>query len=428
MPALFLEQLQSTLTPATFALVQHIATEADKRRYRAYLVGGPVRDMLLQRAVNDIDIVFEGQSIPLARALAKMMGGRVVTHERFGTATWRLDDPDSPPTHPLATAAGLPPFIDLITARSETYEHPAALPTVTFAGMKEDLFRRDFTVNTLALALNGTQQGELLDFYGGMTDLRNGSLRVLHDYSFIDDPTRILRAIRFEQRFGFVLEPRTHHLLQSGLSGLGLLSPDRLRHELLLIFQEPKRAQLLERLNFLGVLPYLLPAVQWNDAHIQRLTLLEATHDTEALLAALTFGLTTSQIEKVAETLGLPHVWRDDLLTVAGLIADSAVLTKSNLTNSEIYFALHKRELRAIEWVATFTTNEVLRARLRLFLDNLQHRTLAVNGDDIKALGVLPGRIYKTILEKIHAALLDGVITSEAEQRAMLEEEAKKVV
>ncbi len=406
-----LTKLAASVSTATYTLILHIAREAEQRGDTAYLVGGPVRDMLLGEPVNDIDIVFEGAAIPLARHLEKTLGGRAITHDRFGTAKWVLDDPDYPPTHSLTRAASLPAFIDLITARRESYEHPAALPSVTFAGVREDLFRRDFVMNTLALQLNGSHVGQLLDLYGGLSDLREGRIRILHDLSFMDDPTRIFRAVRFEQRLNFLLDPHTRHLLQSAIPFIALLTPDRVRHEVVLLLEEPNAVAMLDKLSNWGGFPYIFPGTEWGELQRLKVAALKAESETDPLrlLAAVLWGTSVEGVEAVAERLALQNEWRDLLLALATLQAD-VTLTQPILANSDLYFRLRKEEPRAIEWLAHLTDDVTVRTRLHLFLEDLRHRPMPINGDDLKKLGIPPGKQYQIILDKVRAAVMDDKV------------------
>ncbi len=206
-----------------------------------------MRDLLLERPSLDFDLVVEGDAIALARALARRFGGRVTGHSRFGTAKWRLDERgDGQPCN--MTVEGLP-SVDLVSARTEFYTHPTALPTVERGSIKLDLHRRDFTINTLALRLDGRHYGELHDYWGGLEDLRAGLVRVLHSLSFVDDPTRILRAVRFEQRFAFRIEQRTMQLLLEARTLIERLSGDRIRHELNHILASSFAPQIISRLQ-----------------------------------------------------------------------------------------------------------------------------------------------------------------------------------
>ncbi len=219
-----INQLEQRLSPESLALIQKAGALAAERRLGIYLVGGVVRDILLGRANSDLDLVVEGDAIKLAESLAGELGGRLVVHRRFGTAKIR--------TRNLT--------IDLAMARAETYARPGALPTVRPGSIQDDLARRDFTVNAMALRLDPDSFGKLVDPFDGQKDLENKLIRVLHDRSFIDDATRMLRAVRYEQRFGFRLEASTEKLLRQNVAMLRTISGDRIRHELELILKEER--------------------------------------------------------------------------------------------------------------------------------------------------------------------------------------------
>ncbi len=208
--------LSDTLPASLWAMVLAISEEAAKLNMPLYFVGGLVRDLLLGHAPTDLDMVVEGDGIKLAQGLQAEFGGTVHAHRRFGTAKWFVT-PDiwqqvgeRFARAPISELTGLEPAsIDFVTARTEFYREPSALPEIERGSIKLDLHRRDFTINTLAVRLDGAHLGELLDFYSGRQDLQHGLIRVLHSLSFIDDPTRILRAVRYEQRLNFAIEPRT---------------------------------------------------------------------------------------------------------------------------------------------------------------------------------------------------------------------------
>ena len=204
------QRMAAGLPPRLLDWLRQAGVSAEELGYRLYAVGGFVRDLLLGVPNFDIDLVVEGDAIQLAQRLAERLGGRVRSHRRFGTAKWIV--PDDLRAHRDGNGL-LPASLDFVSARTEFYEHPTALPTVERSTIKQDLHRRDFTINTLAVRLDSERWGELLDFYGGKKDLDEGIIRVLHSLSFVEDPTRILRAARFEQRFGFTIEPRTERLI-----------------------------------------------------------------------------------------------------------------------------------------------------------------------------------------------------------------------
>ena len=224
-----------------------------------------MRDLLLGMPNADVDFVVEGDAVELVRALRDAYGGDMRSHAQFGTAKWLLTPEVAAALDIDPAANGWPKSVDFVTARMEYYEEPTALPTVQRSSIKPDLYRRDFTINTLAIRLSPGPLGDLLDFYGGEQDLRDGVIRVLHSLSFIDDPTRILRAVRLEQRLGFTIEPRTEELIEGALPLLDRVSGDRIRHELALILAEPQPLPMLARLHGLGVLSRIHPQLVVDD-------------------------------------------------------------------------------------------------------------------------------------------------------------------
>ena len=221
-----------------FAL-DRIAQIADDSGFKSYLVGGPVRDRMLGSPSSDIDIAVVGDAVTVAEKLSAIIDGRLTVHQKFGTAT--------------VAAASI--TIDLVTARSETYRAPGALPDVEPGDIEADLARRDFTINAMAMPLQGSAD-EMVDPHGGRADLTAGLIRVLHPGSFRDDPTRILRAVRYAARLGFIIEPETARFMAEALAAkaLSTITGDRLRHELERIFQEPNPQRSLRLADERGVL------------------------------------------------------------------------------------------------------------------------------------------------------------------------------
>ena len=207
------------------SLLEEVGQVGDTLGYSVYAVGGFVRDLLMRVENFDIDLVVEGDGIRFAETFEKRTSCRIRTHQKFGTAIILFPD-------------GLK--IDVATARWETYDSPAALPTVEKGSIKMDLSRRDFTINTLAIQLNPRGYGEIIDFFGGMKDIKEKTIRVLHNLSFVEDPTRIFRAIRFEQRLGFQIGKHTQHLMRNSvkMGFLQRLSGGRILSELILILKE----------------------------------------------------------------------------------------------------------------------------------------------------------------------------------------------
>lgn len=236
--------MHSRLPAEAIKVLETVAGCSSRIGIPAYVVGGPVRDLLLSRPVIDIDVVVEGDGLRFAAELASDSRGKLVEYARFGTAL-------------VVMPGGIK--VDVTTAREESYIKPGALPDVEPGALDKDLFRRDFTINAMAIQLGPERFGYFIDLYGGISDLERGIIRVLHDGSFRDDPTRILRAIRFETRYGFVIEEGTvGHLVESVEDGmLAEVSPQRLREEIVAILKEEGAAAAVEHLNRTGVLSAL---------------------------------------------------------------------------------------------------------------------------------------------------------------------------
>ncbi len=265
----YAQTLEKALSPTRLGLLKLVAEFSTREKQPIYVVGGFVRDLLLDRFSPDFDIVVEGDAIQFARTLAEAYGGRVTSHRRFGTAKWQIKEIHTKLIQGLGIekpgTSDLPESLDLISARTEFYDRPSALPVVERSSIKLDLHRRDFTINTLALRLDGKHYGELYDYWGGLEDLGRKYIRVLHSLSFVDDPTRLLRAVRFEQRFAFQIEKRTLQLMGEARELLPSLGGERLRHEFILIFQEEEPIKIITRLGELNLLKEIHPGLRWEE-------------------------------------------------------------------------------------------------------------------------------------------------------------------
>jgi tRNA nucleotidyltransferase (CCA-adding enzyme) len=319
-------QLAQVLPGARRALLRLVVRLAEEQRVALYVVGGFVRDLLLHLPSADFDLVVEGDAIALAGGLAEAYGGRVSSHRRFGTAKWHIDSSSARLAAALAADGAepgdqLPATLDLVSARAEFYAHPTALPSVQPGSIKLDLHRRDFSINTLAIRLDGAHFGQLLDPWGGGRDLRLRQIRALHSISFIDDPTRMLRAVRLEHRLGFDIEPRTLQLLEQALPLLHRVSGERLRGELDLILREPRYGEMLSRLSELGLLQAIHPALVWDGWLALRVEAARAFHPDPAWrldgappAEALDYlvwvvRLDPAQAAEIGDRLRLPRQW-----------------------------------------------------------------------------------------------------------------------
>ncbi|MCI0551044.1 MAG: tRNA nucleotidyltransferase, partial [Anaerolineae bacterium] len=264
--------LENSLDGLHLELLHLFAYQAAALQMPLYLVGGVVRDMLLGRAVNDFDLVVEGDITAFAESILKKYGGKILVHSRFGTAKWILNESTFKRLDfPVARFPDFELSFDLVSARSESYSRPGALPKVERSTIDNDLRRRDFTINAMALRLDGNHYGRLIDPLGGEADLEGGTIRVLHSKSLIDDPTRIYRAIRYEERYGFQIADDTLALLPDARPIIGELSAERIRHELDLILAEPNAASMLKRLAELDLLKPIHPALFYDELASARL-------------------------------------------------------------------------------------------------------------------------------------------------------------
>ncbi len=451
-------RLESVLPAGRLALLKLVAEIAHEQHAALYIVGGFVRDLILERPSLDFDLVVEGDAIALAHALASRYGGRVTSHARFGTAKWFLKRPNQPSQLMTSLLPGidtedlvlqLPDSIDLITARTEFYTHPTALPTVERGSIKLDLHRRDFTINTLALRLDGHHYGELNDYWGGLNDLRQGLVRCLHSLSFVEDPTRMLRAVRFEQRFDFQIEERTLQLLREAISLIDRVSGDRIRHELDHILDEPHATQMLARLEELKLLQAIHPGLQYNEWVGERIAALqqieldsewglnevnikETPHHVVAkmpLRRALAYMLWLLRLPEdlVRQVLGRLKIPRNlaDLILAAGLLWRE-LPELVDLPTSRVVEKLDELPLLAIYANYLATDQEALRAELWKYVSEWRQIQPTVTGDTLLALGLPPGPRYREILAELRAGWLDGTICSPEQEKQVLEDMLKK--
>ncbi|MEA3326923.1 MAG: CBS domain-containing protein [Chloroflexota bacterium] len=433
------KKLSEAVPPARLSLLHAMAEEADKINIPIFVVGGFVRDLLLDRPSLDFDIVVEGDAIFFAKRLADRYGGRVLTHKRFGTAKWQISSirktlAGQLPQTEQTKADQLPKSLDLITARTEFYEQPAALPTVESSSIKMDLHRRDFTINTLALRLDGEHYGQIYDYWGGLSDLRKGHIRVLHALSFVDDATRLLRAVRFEQRFDFQIEQRTLDLMEESLPLLNKLTGARLQHEINLILAEPKAPAMLARLDSLKILKTIHPSLPWDDIIEKQLGLLEINQVDQAWnLPEHSDSLNLQQTLSYLVWLGqLPETTLRSIVSrlrfkseIRKLLISTSQLNHSldQLVNAPPSFVVHrldKAPRTAIYAAYLINSEKNLRKPLWMYVSQWADVMPHTTGDDLREMGLPPSPAYGTILSALRVAWLDGGINSQAEEERLL--------
>ncbi|MGD2144832.1 MAG: CBS domain-containing protein [Anaerolineae bacterium] len=426
-------RLEQALSDPVLALVRRISRTAREMDVVPYFVGGVVRDLLLGQAIVDVDMVIEGDAIRLARQLAAELGGRVIAHRRFGTAKWILPTPVwTEVADHIPQLAQLPPSVDFVTARTEFYTHPTALPQVEQSSIKQDLHRRDFTINTLAIRLDPDHWGELLDFYGGEADLEENVIRVLHSFSFVDDPTRILRAARLESRLGFDLDPRSEELIDDALPLLRRVSGDRIRHEFEQIFREEEPERTLCRLDELDALSHIHSDLVCDDWLKDRYRALRERLDREAWdlgpddmlfvhVALLTCRQDEEALQRFSQRLKMKRDREEDLLLVHNLQHKLPELAELNRPSAMCHLLQpYPARALAVAWVAS--SQKEIREKLVRYQTEWRLVEPKMTGDDLKALGLKPGPLFGGLLGTLRDAWLDGEVSTRAEELELLEE------
>ncbi len=410
-------RIEETLGKDTAVLIRTIADIAADQNATLYMVGGCVRDLLLQRKNLDLDFVVEGDAIAFAKALAKTLGGHISSFPPFGTAKWWPDQG----TIDTLDVAQLPDHIDFASARNEFYEHPTALPTVYNGSIKLDLLRRDFTINTLAIQI-APQYGRVIDFYGGLQDLQSRLIRVLHSLSFIDDPTRILRAVRFEQRLGFAIEARTAALIESALPMLGRITGERIRSELELLFKEDAPEAGLSRLLQIGALNAIHPALALTPETIDVLRTTRAAGTPDNLMPqmpqdswiVLAATLSPTAVSQICERLLITGSLQT-MMTAAALLRQREAGVREFMKPSEIVNLLKDHDERVLRAVFSVSNNPIFREFIARYINQWQHIVPRTNGHTLIALGIKPGPCFQRILTRLRAGILDDEFSHDQE-------------
>lgn len=428
-PHVSLDEIENVIGAGPAALINAVALLAQEANVRLYLVGGAVRDLLLRRRNLDLDFVAEGSAIHLAEALRSRFGGRVSSHRPFGTAKWILD---AEVTAKLGISPGtLPDHVDFATSRNEFYEHPTALPTVYNSSIKLDLQRRDFTINTLAVQLSPAGAlGHILDFYNGLQDLDQRLIRVLHSLSFVDDPTRILRAVRFEHRLGFLIETRTAQLIETALPMLRRITGERLRNELTLLLREEEPEKGLLKLQRRGITEAIHPAFVFDEqvaGAFENARELVLPWPVPALdMAAFYWHVIAcaapfDKLHFLLERLVFGKTQMQSMLDAARLVHTPGPLTDPQARPSQIVNLLDGRAEIGLLTAWLMCAHELMRERLQRYMLEWRHIYPITNGHSLRELGLPPGPRYRVILDALRAARLDGQINTDDEERELLE-------
>ncbi len=391
-------------------IIQKIGREADKKGLSAYVVGGVVRDILLKRKNFDIDIVVEGDAIVFARGLEKEFGVEFVFYKKFGTAT-----------------AVFPGnfYIDLVSARKESYPFPGALPTVRRGPLKADLFRRDFTINAMAVSINYEDYGTLVDEWGGFEDLKAQKVRILHDKSFIDDPTRILRAVRFEQRFDFKIERHTLCLLKNAVKNnyLSRVKSPRYFEEFKKILCEDNPVKGLRRLKKIGTGCFWLSPDQKSSlapffAVYNSIDFIKKNTPSVWLIyfMALMSKASFADQQKISEKFQFKKDEKASMLQSSNVEGILKALSVKRLSASEVYRILKFLRAEVVLYLRVQTKKKIVCQRIDQFWNQDRNIELRITGEDLKQMGICSGKKLGEILEKILYQKIDKGLQTKKEE------------
>jgi tRNA nucleotidyltransferase (CCA-adding enzyme) len=414
--------MRDRLPESVMALLRSAGQVASRLGMKAFLVGGFVRDLLMRLDNLDIDIVIEGDGIAFAEAFAKVHPCRVRPHHKFGTAVLVFPDGFK---------------LDVATARVEYYVEPGALPTVTFSSMKQDLYRRDFTINTLAVRLDGDLFGELVDFFGGQRDIKDRAIRVLHSLSFVEDPTRILRACRFEQRFDFQIARHTRNLIRNAirLDLLNRLPKTRINSEMELILKEKDPVAILRRMSELGLGPSIHPDITLDRAQLALMSEVSEVLVWFSLLfldekvdrwmvyyLALLDPLEPGEAISFSERLGLGRKLRARLVTAkqTGDELLQRMFALQVVSRKVVRDIFHELPNEVILYLMAKAKHPDIKRYISLYLTQLKHIRVFTTGDDLLAMGYPPGRQFKLILEGVLEKRLSGEIKTRKGEAAWI--------
>ena len=423
------DKMQECFSQSTMMLLKKVGVVSKQMGYRAYLIGGTVRDLFLCKENLDIDIVIEGDAILFGEKLAHELHGIIVSHKRFGTCT-------------VTTPEYVK--IDFATARKETYAKPAALPTVEFSSFKDDLVRRDFTVNAMAISLNEEDFGNLIDFFDGVGDIERKHIKALHSKSFVDDPTRILRGIRLEKRLGFTIEPYTANLMRKSIDKeiYKRVEKPRLRDEIVLILKEKNPFHIIKRMDEFRALkivhPYLKlhkdlegtftaidEACSWYNENSPRKRSIEKWL---IYLMALFGDISHDGTLYFCNKFELKRGERMRMISyekLGGKILKT-LNAKRKILPSKIYRLLEPLSHETTLLLMAVSRSGLGKGRIMEFFHKYNGMRTAVKGDDVKALGVKAGPHFARMMEKILYKRLDGILMTKEEELEYAKKLAKR--
>lgn len=421
--------LRERVSEDIFSLLLLCGKIADKLSINVYVVGGFVRDLFLNTVNLDVDLVVEGNAIDFTRHLTSAVQGSQKIHKQFGTAVIVCPDGFK---------------IDVATARTEFYQHPAALPTIQTSSIKQDLFRRDFTCNALAIQINKEKFGTLLDFFGGQKDIKEKIIRVLHGLSFVEDPTRVFRAIRFEDRFGFSIGKQTLNFIQTAVahSLFNKLSGKRLLTELVMLLKETTPDKSILRMGELDVLKFIHPKIDVNITSslfqsIREILLwysymyLEPTFEKWMVyFVGLVNNLEPKELDALIARLVIPRKLRELILSTRNAVNNVLPRIERNpkMLPSKVYHELSLFSLETVLFLMAKTESRKTKKLISSYLTNYQWKKSFITGKDLIKMGIPKGPLYHEIIQHILDLQLDGIISTYEEALLWVEEKYRNSI
>ncbi|HEY6872435.1 MAG TPA: A-adding tRNA nucleotidyltransferase [Geobacteraceae bacterium] len=421
------------LSPRVALILRDLGCIGEELALPVYVVGGFVRDLLLGIENDDVDVTVEGDGILFAETFAGRFGCRCKSHQKFGTAVIVFPDGFK---------------IDVASTRVEYYESPGALPTVERSSLKADLYRRDFTINTLAIRLNTAEFGVLIDYFGGQRDIQERVIRVLHNLSFVEDPTRVFRAIRFEQRLGFHIATHTENLIKNAvkMNFLEKLGGKRLLTELVLILREKEPLRAVERLADLGLVRFIHPDLRLTAGSRRlleeaqqivswfELLFLERRYEKWAVyFLALCDPLSDEQFWGTCTRLTVGEHYKEKLFDARQKgwqvlhLMEAHVAGAARIDRSDIYSWLKDLPVEILLYMMARTGSEEVKKAISLYFTQLQNVRTQITGDDLKEAGVPPGPLFRKILDAVLNARLNNLVQSREDELRLVADLLKNV-
>ena len=385
-------------------VLDKIIAITSEKKIKCYLVGGAVRDIILGETPKDLDFVVDEKAENISSEIALELNGEVLSNSEFGTS--KLSVKKS--------------IYDIANARSETYAHPGALPKVTRNSIDKDLWRRDFSINSVAIQLTQDEDWQILDPTDGLTDISHGTIRVLHNKSFVDDPTRIFRAVKYSIRFGFSIDEKTEKLIGNCIKSnyINKISGNRILSEVSQILEENNFKTNIQLLSSLGILSSIHPKLKIGDALLDKLTKLnnDTKEDKSKLLTLFFSDINPENIDGICQRLDVNPKTVKILHGIQTIKQNTKSLSKTKIINSELMMLLDKLDIESISYIQLISKNESLRKNLSNFLDKLRFIKPKIAAKEIISLGIAPGPQIGNLLADIRFAVADGILKTVNEE------------